>query len=239
MKKILLLLLTLVTLSLSAQNVYVPLGTHSNHIYGYAVYQPADAKKILISLHGIGQKGDGKTQLSKVENEGVARAIKRGEYKRSEFIVISPQRSTDFAYHETLYNFIQRVCQIYNVPTDQVYLTGISGGGISGFQFLHKLPELNAKFSTKPAIKIRAFVAVAADDPYFKDPHFCDIPMMAIYGLKDKTIRLDKLIASIKSYNQCAPIKCVEIIEPLFGHDSALWYQAYKLPDIYDFLLKY
>jgi predicted peptidase len=224
---------------MSAENTYVPLGTHPNQIYGYVVYQPVDAKKILISLHGIGQKGDGKTQLSKVENEGVARAIKRGEYKRSEFIVISPQRSTDFAYHETLYNFIQRVCQIYNVPTDQVYLTGISGGGISGFQFLHELKNLNAKFSNKPAIKIRAFVPVAADDPHYTKEPFCDIPMLTVYGLKDKTIRLDKLFASIKAYNACATVKCVEIIEPLFGHDSALWYQAYKLPDIYDFLLKY
>jgi poly(3-hydroxybutyrate) depolymerase len=241
MKTTILTLLCFVALTVSAQkNKMVPMGTIPGQIYGYALYHPdTAAKKILISLHGVGQKGDMKGQLSKVLNEGVARAIERGEYKRTEFIVISPQRMDDFAYPETLYNFIQFVCKQYKIATDQIYLTGISGGGISSFRFLHELKDLNAKFSSKPPIEIRAFVAVAADDPHYTKAPFCEVPMMAIYGLKDTTIRLNKLFLSIKAYNECAAVKCVEVVEPLFGHDTALWYQAYKLNDIYDFLLKY
>jgi predicted peptidase len=240
MKKLLLILLFFCSLLLQAQNIYVPKGTIPGIPYGFVYNIPdTSAHKLLISLHGLGEKGNGKDQLYLVERVGVAKQVKAGTFKRKEFITVSPQFETDGGYyHETLHVFIQKMCAKFNVPPDQVYIMGISMGAISIFKYMLYLKINNAKFSTK--IHPASIVCIAGENTSFtRAGEFTDTKLWVLYGEYDTTTKVLQGKYWVDYYNLAGPPTPARLtIYPFEKHTSYVFDKSFQQDEIYNWMLK-
>jgi predicted peptidase len=206
MKKLLFIFLLFYS-SIQAQNTFVPKGTEPYTPYGYVYNIPdTSAHKLLISLHGLGELGNGTTDLVKVTNVGVAKRVKLGTWNRKEFISVSPQFSTTAGfYHETLHTFIVQMCKKFKVPQDQVYIMGISMGAISAYKYVVYLQANNLKYGT--SIKPRALVAIAGDSPdYAKAGNFTYMKLWVLYGQYDVTTKVIQGKYWVEYYNKAVSL---------------------------------
>lgn len=126
----------------AGQQTSVYLNTSNGIPFGHYEYLPQNFSltsgatyPLLIFYHGIGEKGNGTTDLYKVLANGTPKQIQQGMHFPA--IVISPQKDTgwfsgsDFL---TLYNYL-----LANYPIDinRVYITGLSAGGGGVWQALN------------------------------------------------------------------------------------------------------
>lgn len=129
----------------------------NSHTGGYLVAVPDGYKKsnrkypLIISLHGIGEYGNGRSELWKVQHTGVSYMLANGILKNSfrvndkdmSFIVITPQfkkRPTA----DDIMDVINYAKKHYRVRTQRIYLVGISMGGGTAVEFLYKYPHVVA-----------------------------------------------------------------------------------------------
>ena len=149
-KKTTVFLVLLFSLSMVAQAPYGTAGQqtavyldYSNGIpFGYYEYLPQNFDSnsnvlypVLLFYHGIGEKGNGTTELFKVLANGTPKQIQQGMH--FPVIVISPQKSSGwFSGNDflTLYNYL-----LANYPIDpnRFYVTGLSAGGGGTWQALN------------------------------------------------------------------------------------------------------
>jgi predicted peptidase len=94
---------------------------------------------LLVFIHGVGELGDGTSQLSNVANVGTPSVIKNGKLppnfsvngKNYSFIVISPQFK---AWPSAKYvnDMIDYAIKKYRIDTSRMYVSGLSmGGGVT------------------------------------------------------------------------------------------------------------
>lgn len=110
--------------------------------FGHYLYFPEDytidARKnfpLILFLHGLGEKGNGTTQLAKVLANGPPRMINVGKHIPA--IVLSPQLSkgswttqnNELNVPADLHELVASVLQEHNVDHDRIYVTGLSLGG--------------------------------------------------------------------------------------------------------------
>ncbi|MEO1049113.1 MAG: PKD domain-containing protein [Bacteroidota bacterium] len=117
--------------------------------WGYYEYLPedfdinsGDKYPVVLYLSGIGQKGDGEGDLSKIIRNGPAKLINNGQDYPA--IVISPQSSSGWFGVNQCQQFYDYLVQNYPVDTTRFYVTGLSAGGGSTWQFAEAHPELIA-----------------------------------------------------------------------------------------------
>lgn len=96
----------------------------------------SDKYPLIIFVHGLGQVGNGTTDLSKVAEEAIIRRIAQKTFPPHvtvgkdaySFIVLAPQFST----HESLaalHGFVEYALKNYRVDQQRIYLAGLSLGG--------------------------------------------------------------------------------------------------------------
>jgi predicted peptidase len=225
------LIIWLVVISITssiAQNIYVPLGTTAGEPYGYVYYKPDGATKLLISLHGFGERGNGKDELYKVENVGAAKLVKDKLWTRSEFVVVSPQYSltSTGAYHKTLHSFILQQCKKHSIDTTEVYLIGLSGGANSIYGYI-----------VQP-YSVKAAVVISGAGSYTK-AYLARCKLWALHGEKDDVINYSGAKLFVDNYNKVprtSPGKFT--LFPFAGHIPYVWETSYRQNDIYDWMLK-
>jgi len=99
---------------------------------------------LIIQLHGAGERGCGKEELSNVDVHGFSKLLKNTEY---ECIAVMPQCPIDnfwAARVESIIKFAEQLIQEYNVDTDRVYLTGLSMGGYGTWYTAMARPDMFA-----------------------------------------------------------------------------------------------
>lgn len=246
-----------------AQGTQVPrnYGTTSSP-YGYMEYLPPDYNvdpthrfPIIIFLHGIGETGNGIGDLPKVCAAGPPYLIKNnkwpvkspatGQYPAETFIVLSPQNASGFFNPDILHKFIEYAKGAYRCDPDRVFVTGLSAGGISIWNYLNKYVDQAAA-----VISIAGNGnSVAGNACIFKV-----IPHWAFHGDADPQVNTGGSINPIKKMNACVPppvpLQKVTIYNGV-GHNS--WARTYDLTgmskfdptydpfdiSIYDWLLKF
>jgi hypothetical protein len=93
MKNLTLSFLLLLAFAVQGQvNTFVPLGSDKGSPYGYIVIKKPDAKHAVFALHGIGERGDGKTQLSYLERNGIPYVNKKGLLVADSLMFFCPQQ---------------------------------------------------------------------------------------------------------------------------------------------------
>lgn len=94
---------------------------------------------LLVFIHGVGELGDGTSQLSNVANVGTPSVIKNGKLppnfsvngKNYSFIVISPQFKA-WPSAKDVNDMIDYAIKKYRIDTSRMYVSGLSmGGGVT------------------------------------------------------------------------------------------------------------
>ena len=220
-----------------------PLGTTASS-YGFVEYLPSTYKTnttqkppLLLFFHGIGEGGNGNTELKKVYNTGLPTIIKNNTWTyKNEFVVLMPQHhnaTSCFASTE-IKSFIDYARKTYNIDTSRVYITGLSCGAIGLWNYIRENPG-NAK--------VAAAVLIAGDGRGAYNQAKCNIkiPIWALHGSLDPTVPPDGSIVAINSLNTCPNPKpeFKLTVYPGVAHDS--WTRTYNLSagnDIYAWLLQ-
>lgn len=153
MRKLLLALLTIISLVASAQGpqttINVPVSAFENRqalLYLPKNYSTAKKYPLLVLGHGAGEAADGGTAGTGVAklyanstSNATARVIAEGNWPDSfrvggtgawtQFIVLTPQ-ATDWGISGPQFDFIiQSMVSLYAVDTNQIHISGISAGG--------------------------------------------------------------------------------------------------------------
>jgi predicted esterase len=151
MRTSLVALFLFVCLAANAQQEARSVKAKNGETIGFYEFTPDGYRKngnekypVIIFLHGIGERGNGKSDLRKVLNVGIPKYIQKGHKMRFEwngksesFIVLSPQLNSRYGVWQNFYveEMIKYAKKNLNIDKDRIFLTGLSlgGGGVWDF----------------------------------------------------------------------------------------------------------
>jgi predicted esterase len=257
--KTLLLGLGLLYLHVTAFSQQIPrsLTAANGTFIGFYEYKPVDysanpGKKypLIIFLHGIGERGNGTTDLPKVMANGIPYLINGGNPmtftyngQTETFLVLCPQLSTSYGDWQNFYTdeMLKYARQNLQVDTNRIYLTGLSLGG-GGVWLYSEASLANAK----------QFAAIAPMcGSTFNAQGACNIsqahlPVWAFHCMDDGTVNVNVTVQSIASINLCNPLPNpapIATYYPTGGHWGAWVYgsdptHTYQSPlNLYEWFL--
>lgn len=236
MKKTILLLLCLAAIKIHAQQVAKSLTTATNTFIGFYEYKPADystdpSKKypLIIFLHGVGERGNGSSELYKVKNTAIPRYIDKGHPmtftwngKKETFLVLSPQLSKTYGSWQTFYvaEMIKYAKANLNIDTNRIILTGLSlgGGGVWSYS------SANPAFANQlAAIAPICGTCQMANGSTIAN---ANLPVWSEHAKDDPTVSVNCTLNANKAINAANPtVKPIEIIYPTGGH--VIWDRSY------------
>lgn len=168
------------------QQVAVPFSTQTGP-YGYHEYLPQDYVEdgtsrfaLVVFLHGVGERGNGESQLGTVLNTGVPRMIADGRHFPA--LVLSPQSPTSTSNWEVarLDQLLDYALQFYPIDPDRVYVTGLSMGGGGTWRIAHTSPQ-----------KLAAIVPICGtrgSPPVSGSPALFGLPIWASHAWDDQVV---------------------------------------------------
>lgn len=196
---------------------------------GYYEYLPENYSiganyPVVIFLHGVGEKGNGTTDLARVKVNGPPKMIDNGT--NFGFICITPQTNWPHDWKpEYVDEIIEMVKTQYKVDANRIYLTGLSMGGAGTFDY--------AGYSKTNANKLAAIVPMAG----WLSQTACNMNTLPIWGFQGGNDGSGTInaINGIKSCNP-APLPTPLItVYPNVGHNC--WDLAYSDQKMWDWLL--
>ena len=185
---------------------------------------------IVISLHGIGEKGNSLTDVTKVTNVSLAKYVKQGT--KYPFLIISPQLKTTMGrwtgnYVMEVVNYVKTYLR---VDPNRIYLTGLSLGGGGVWSVSTSYPDVFAAIVpicsgyniTSAACKLAA----------------SNVPVWAFHGDADATVGESVTISMVNAINNCTPKPsplAKMTIFPGLGH--MIWDRVYKDTEAINWML--
>jgi predicted peptidase len=199
---------------------------------------------LILFLHGIGELGNGSTDLPNMLRAGLPWLINRKSLppsfsvdgKNYSFIVISPQFKARPKNGE-VNNVLNYILKTYRVDTSRMYVTGLSlGGGVTwdycsefGSRVAAATPICGGSWpDPKRAYRIASF----------------NVPVWAFHNADDKIVPASytrDYVQIINSHDPLVPARCT--VWPTGGHDS--WTKAYDPTyrengkNMYEWMLSY
>ena len=120
----------------------IPNSTSPDGIIGFLEFKPSDygtqKHPLIIFLHGIGERGNGTSQIGAVTANAIPKFCAAGASMRftvggvtSSFVVLSPQLSVQYGYWPTYYvrEMVKYAKANLQIDTNRIYITGLSLGG--------------------------------------------------------------------------------------------------------------
>lgn len=208
---------------------YLPQGYNSN----------SNRYPIVISLHGIGEKGTSsndpalvKESVWKVANVSLARYVKDG--KQYPFILISPQLKSSYGTWPADYvmDVINHVKKYLRVDDRRIYLTGLSLGGFGVWKTVGAYPNTFAAIAPicSGGSALSQACAIANSD----------VPVWTFHGDKDGVVSCQVSIKMVNALNACtpkpSPLAKITIF-PGLGH--AIWNKVYKETNVLNWMLTF
>jgi predicted esterase len=249
MKKIVVFFLLLPFTS-HAQSVEKGLTASNGEYIGFLEFRPSDYNKsnhpLIIFLHGIGEKGNGKSQLKNVNCCGIPSYIRGGNRmkftwmgKTESFVVLSPQLSKKYSVWQPFYvdELIKYAKANLNIDPDRIFLTGLSLGGGGTWSF--------ASSSQSRAEELAGIAPVVAPCMMTNGCNIAraSLPVMAIHVWDDRDAPASCTVNAIKSINSCAPAVTPNVI--MYGsgghyvwvHRAFDTAHSFQNPNIYEWFL--
>lgn len=228
----------------SGRHTARPSGSMPGTSAGYYEYLPPHYGNgalypLLVFRHGVGENGNGTSELDRVLKNGPPKLIEADQWPESRsFVVLSVQHTgSGCPTSQELDDFFSFALENYDIDPKRVYLTGLSCGAIGSWSYLGD--HLNDT--------VAAAVLVCGDARSAFAKAECDlgkVPIWAFHGDDDQTVTLDKAEVPITALKECmdpAPVDLKLTIYPGVGHDS--WTQTYNLSnpenDIYAWLMSH
>jgi predicted peptidase len=176
---------------------------------------------LLLFLHGDGQRGYGGKDLGKLYNGGPT--LVTGTRRDFPFIMVSPQSPPEGKLSPIeVMALVDRIGSTLRVDQSRIYVTGLSGGGITTWILVGMYPD-----------RIAAAIPIASKI-YTPDliPKLAKTPFWVFQGETDGSEHITQVVNEIKE----AGNKQIElVVYPGVGHNA--WTQTYSNPKIYDWLL--
>ncbi|MCF6262198.1 MAG: hypothetical protein L3J24_01185 [Xanthomonadales bacterium] len=193
---------------------------------------------LLLFIHGLGENGDGDSQLDRVLANGPPRLINNNSWNESlPFVVLSPQRAGGGCTSSNeIRDFIDYALLNYDINPARVYLTGLSCGAIGSWNYL----------GNNTNTQIAAMIPIAGNGNGAFNNAGCDlglVPIWAFHGGNDGVVGVGGTTSPINNILACQSPTAVDVsmvIYPGVGHNS--WRRTYDLSaghDIYNWLLIY
>ena len=191
---------------------------------------------LLVALHGVGENGNGTTDLDDILVTGIPKLLANDSWPvERPFVVLMPQHpGSGCPSAGEIESFIGWALDEYAIDTRYVYLTGLSCGAIGAWGYL--AAHLDAQ--------IAAFVPVAGNGSGAWNAQGCELARVAIWafhGDADGTVNVSGTNVPIDGLAGCpAPpaLESKKTIYPGVGHNS--WDRTYDLSeghDIYAWML--
>jgi len=191
-----------------------PLGYYEYLPQGYS---PSDSKKwpVIIFLHGVGEVGDGTSQLSIILRTGLPHLLQNG--KVLPFVIIMPQANQqwwDPGQVDQMYEYTKTK---YNIDQNRFYMTGLSLGGIGSWLYTLAYPQ-----------KVAAMVSCAGNSGGHLDVcSMSNVPVWDFHGDADPTVVISGDLAAINALNTTCKVspRAKMTVYPGVGHNS--WDRTY------------
>ncbi len=251
-----LVLIIIVSFNLNAQThtpVYASMTGFSNGYYEYLPQgywnNPDEKFPVIIFVHGLGECGNGTTDLYKVLANGTPKQISQGIFPSSftvggqthKFIVISPQ-FTNWVGHIQVNDVINYLVSHYKVDLNRIYLTGLSMGGGCIWDY--------AGYSQEYASRVAAIVPVcgasSATTDKINNIANADLAIWGTHNAGDGVVGVSSTITYVDGINNApnppSPLARKTIFQ-VSGHDA--WSQTYNLNyrenglNVYEWMLTY
>ncbi|MEM9831534.1 MAG: T9SS type A sorting domain-containing protein [Bacteroidota bacterium] len=191
--------------------------------FGYYEYLPPNYQAdstvdfpLIIYLHGLGDKGNGTTELDSVLRSGVAQFLDVGN--NLSFLVMSPQSNIGWWDDDGVNAFLDFILDRYRVDRHRVYVTGISAGGIEVFSYAAAYPR-----------RLAAIVPITGKANNIDVCDLREVPTWAFHNEDDPIFNPKFSIESVAELNECQPTPsplAKVTIYPSGGHDA--WTKTYN-----------
>ncbi|WP_153799283.1 dienelactone hydrolase family protein [Foetidibacter luteolus] len=217
---------------LSAKSIALDTNCHGFYEYLPDGYEQGEkAYPLLIFLHGVGELGNGGTELPKLLRNGPMKLITTGRFPAYfavkdttyQFIVLAPQ-FMHWPWPGTVYSIIDYALANYRVNKKRVYLSGISmGGGITW-----ECVGNSAKYSNLLAAVVPVCGASRPDSTKAVAIANANLPVWATHNREDPVVTVeytDNYISYINSFvKPPGPLARKTIFQDA-GHDA--WTKTY------------
>lgn len=246
------LLCICISVDVSAQIAARGFTAKNGEFIGFEEYRPYDyssspaAHPLIIFLHGVGEKGNGKSQLRDVWCCGMPSYIKRGipmsftwNGKTESFVVLIPQLNPKYNRWQSFYvnELINYAVGNLRIDANRIFVTGLSLGG-GGTWIYASESESNAR-------RLAGIVPVVGPCQMSNGCNIAraNLPVLAVHALDDKTASPACTTNAIKEINNCgATVSPDLIMYPTGGH--AVWLKRaystdheYQNPNVYEWML--
>lgn len=194
----------------------------------YLVYTPKSYNNnsklpLIVSLHGVGERGD---NIEKVKKYGIHKILREND--DFPFVVVSPQCPEDEIWEmqfNLLKDLLEEIKNNYNIDDERMYLTGFSMGGYGTWNFAILNPQIFAAIVP---------ISGGAISPH-KALNLKNIPIWVAHGDKDTAVDIEesrRIVDYIKPHNPNVVFKVYEGA----GHEVCT--TAYEDPEMFEWLLK-
>lgn len=205
---------------------------------GFLLFTPDDygtqKHPVIIFLHGIGERGNGKSDIQKVAANGIPRLIAAGANMKvgaDSFVVLSPQLPTtegiwSSRYVQAMIDYAKGNLQI---DPNRIYLTGLSLGGGGCWVYAFE--------SLANASQIAALAPVCGTDDG-NDGNACasasasNLPIWAFHCNDDTTVGVGNMQHIVYyTLNKCNPAPSPAVKTTIYtsGGHSGAWNNAYDM----------
>src|ERR1700712_4743228 len=219
----------------------IPYSGSPEGLIGFLQFTPSDygsqKHPLIIFLHGIGERGNGTSQINSVANNGTPYYCSKGATMRftvggqtSSFVVLSPQLSVQYGYWPTYYvrEMIKYAKANLQIDTNRIYITGLSLGGGGVWRSITDAWGFDYTFDA--GIAAAAPVCGTQEET---DGDFCKtiganhLPVWAFHSMDDGTVGVGATQrAEILGMN-CGLIPGAKVTYYQYGGHGGAWINAY------------
>lgn len=243
--------LLLIQLTLSAQQIAKSLTASNGTFIGFYEYKPANYNAsgpkypVIIFMHGIGERGNGTTELSRVAANAIPKYIAQGNPMRftwngktETFLVLSPQLSSAWGYWPNFYpeEMIKYAKANLNIDTNRIIVTGLSLGGGGVWQYASASAENGRTAAAIAPVCGTCNMQVAANIAH------ANLPLWAFHAQNDGTVGVGCTTGQVSQVSAAGTaIQPIMTIYPDGGH--GIWDRAFDTvynwqnPNIYEWFL--
>lgn len=202
---------------------------NGNFDIGYLIYEPknrtGEPLPLIVFLHGLGERGNGTTDLDKVKVHGLPKYLEAGaEYPA---VILAPQCPMSTIWSNIPYalmDLIQKIVEEYNIDKNRISLTGLSMGGYGTW-------EIGTTFSWV----FSALAPICGGGKPWLASALKDVPVWAFHGEDDNVVPLSCSLNMVDAVNKEGGNAKLTIFHGV-GHGS--WEEAYETSNVVEWLIE-
>ena len=210
-------------------------------VIGFLQFTPSDygsqKHPLIIFMHGIGERGNGTTQINSVASNGIPNLCANGATMRftvagltSSFVVLSPQLSVQYGAWPTFYvkEMIKYAKANLIIDTNRIYVTGLSLGGGGAWDVITEAPGGDNSFDSH--IAAAAPVCGTQEE---NDASFCNtiggnhLPIWAFHSMDDGVVNVGATQHAQILSQICGVVPAIKFTYYQSGNHQGAWLHAY------------